>query len=60
MEEHQNLKEVEKGIVRYTKKKEWGQPWMRWLDSITDPMDLKIVKEAWCATVTKRWTQLSD
>ena len=36
---------------------------MRWLDSITDPLDLKIVKEAWCATVhgvTKRWTRLSD
>ena len=44
---------------------------MRWLDSITDSMDLSVKKlqviakdrGAWCATVhgvAKNWTQLSD
>ena len=44
---------------------------MRWLDSITDPVDMNLSKlletvedrGAWCATVhevTKSWTQLSD
>ena len=48
-----------------------GQQWMRWLDSITDSMDMslsrpqEIVKdrESWHAAVhavSKSWTQLSD
>ena len=45
-----------------------GQQRMRWIDSIFDSVDINLSKHweivedhgAWCAAVTKSWTQLNN